>query len=344
MWLRDICVRASKLTKHSNKLQRSYSTDPTSAKAALLEKRRQRDHILRASTPEAILVAVNATHMTKTARHKHHLSATTTQLLGRALSAAAAMSSFMKGDERVILTWRGRGDVKTIYAEASRNGEVRGYVSPADLHLPSSTPLGYALRTGVLSVSQVLYHRAKPYESLVELAEGDVNSDVEQYYRLSEQIPTLLAMETVLSPVGEVLFSGGVLIQTVPQSDAPSASTEHVIDRYRAKLRALSPPSTLFLDETNSLEQLLHVIEPSVRPESMQKVLCDFYCRCSKQRFRDSLITLGPQQLRGVLQDMAQDTTCTCQYCNSRYVFSKQEVEQLLQHLTTGAANSDVKS
>lgn len=78
---------------------RHYSTDPKSAsKAALHEKRvrtsalytalltappqRQRDHLLRASTPEAILVAVNATHMTRTARHKHHLSGTTTQLLG----------------------------------------------------------------------------------------------------------------------------------------------------------------------------------------------------------------------------------------------------------------------
>ncbi len=33
---------------------------------------------------------------------------------------------------------------------------------------------------------------------MVELAEGDVNSDMEQYYRLPEQIRTLLAIETVL--------------------------------------------------------------------------------------------------------------------------------------------------
>jgi molecular chaperone Hsp33 len=278
--------------------------------------------------------------MTKTARHKHHLSGTTTQLLGRAMSAAAAMSSFMKGDERVTLTWRGRGDLKVVYAEASRNGEVRGYVSPANLHQPSSTPLGYALRTGVLSVSQVLYNRAKPYQSMVELAEGDVNSDVEQYFALSEQIPTLVAMETVLNGAGEVLFSGGLLIQTVPQSDAPSASTQHVIDRYRERLRSLSPPSVLFLEETKSLEQLLQVIEPNVRAESQQKLLCDFYCRCSKQRFRDSLITLGPQQLTDVLHGVEQETTCTCQYCNNRYVFSKQELQQLLDQLAAGNAPS----
>lgn len=131
------------------------------------------------------------------------------------------------------------------------------------------------------------------------------------------------------------MCSGGVLIQTVPQSDAPSASTQHVIDRYRDRLRALSPPSVLFLEETKSLEQLLHVIEPSVRPESYQKLLCDFYCRCSKQRFRDSLITLGPQQLRTVLHDTERETTCTCQYCNARYVFDKQEIEQLLEHLVS---------
>jgi len=241
----------------------------------------------------------------------------------------------MKGDERVSLTWRGRGDLKLVYAEASRNGEVRGYVTPPDLHQPSSTPLGYALRTGVLSVSQVLYNHAKPYQSVVELAEGDVNSDLEQYYRLSEQIPTLVAMETVLSGEGEVLFSGGVLIQTVPQTDAPSASTEHVIERYRARLRELSPPSVLFLEETKSLEQLLQVIEPhAIRADSYQKLLCDFHCRCSKQRFRDSLITLGREQLTSVMNDVEQETICTCQYCNNRYIFSKPELQQIIDQIS----------
>ncbi len=66
------------------------------------------------------------------------------------------MSSFMKGDERVSLRWRGRSDLKTMDDEASLNGEVRGYVTPADLYLPSSTPLGYALRTGAVQPRQAL--------------------------------------------------------------------------------------------------------------------------------------------------------------------------------------------
>lgn len=73
------------------------------------------------------------------------------------------MASTLKGEERVILEWKGTGGLEvklptllnphlqTVYAEAIRTGEVRGYVSDPSFSLPIGTPLGYALGPGTLT-------------------------------------------------------------------------------------------------------------------------------------------------------------------------------------------------
>ena len=44
------------------------------------------------------------------------------------MSAASLIASGLKGEERIQLIARGKGEVKTVYAEALQLGEVRGYL------------------------------------------------------------------------------------------------------------------------------------------------------------------------------------------------------------------------
>src|SRR5688500_12916663 len=85
-----------------------------------------------------------------------------------------------------------------------RTGEVRGYVSDPRIDMPSTTNLGYALRTGSLHttevnlinaclfcfiyVLQILYGQQKPYTSVVEIAGADVISDLAHYFKQVEQV------------------------------------------------------------------------------------------------------------------------------------------------------------
>lgn len=90
------------------------------------------------------------------------------------------------------------------------------------LDMPVSTPLGYALRTGTLHVTEILYGAKQPFRSVVEIAGADIVSDVTHYYRQVEQVPTHLDLDTYL--VGDkIMFSGGLLVQPLPQATPEEA-------------------------------------------------------------------------------------------------------------------------
>lgn len=44
------------------------------------------------------------------------------------MAAGATMAMSLKGEERITLDWTGEGPLKKIVVEATRTGEVRGYV------------------------------------------------------------------------------------------------------------------------------------------------------------------------------------------------------------------------
>jgi len=71
------------------------------------------------------------------------------------MAGIALISSLHKGDERIHAQWLGAGSVKIVSVEAQRNGEVRGYVTPADFYMPSNTPLGFAMKAGTLEIIKV---------------------------------------------------------------------------------------------------------------------------------------------------------------------------------------------
>jgi redox-regulated HSP33 family molecular chaperone len=93
--------------------------------------------------------------------------------------------------------------LQAIVVEAIRTGELRGYVSQPDFYLPPTAPIGYALRAGSLTSYKTLYDHAKPMQSTTPLAACDIASDVELHYQLSDQIPTIIDLDTVLSPSGD---------------------------------------------------------------------------------------------------------------------------------------------
>jgi molecular chaperone Hsp33 len=295
----------------------------------ILARRRTRDHILRASTEDLLIAIINNTNTTATARKRHNLSNLATKLLGRAMAGAAILASYLKGEERVILSFKGQGPMSLVYAEASRCGEVRGYVSHPRLEMPATTPLGYAMRAGTLQVSQILYKHAKPYESVVDLAEADITSDLENYFKMSDQIPAYVELETVLAPgSGDVVFAGGFIIQALPSRDG--RDTQAIINSVRERISKLSPPSVLFTEETKSLRELLDILSypEKVDDQYITKILVDFYCRCSKGRFAEKLVALGEDGMNRLEKeiDPIKGFITTCQYCNAQYTFSPEEI------------------
>lgn len=298
------------------------------------EKRRKRDHILKTFTETVRISVINNTTSVAEARRRHNLSDVATRLVGRTMAAAAMLAGWQYGEERIILTLQGNGPLDSITAEAIRTGEVRAYTTNPKLQMPVNTPLGFALGYGSLKVSKILYNHAKPYNSTTPLAKADVASDLEQYYRLSEQIPAHVDLETHINHKGEVTFSGGLIIEALPPRET-SQSNAKFVEPYIERLRHLPPMSVLFGEDLKSLREVLDKLAPGEFAEdTVEKLVTDFHCRCSKDKFKKNLITLGPDGLKQFFQLAGEEKALTCQFCATTYFLTEADMTDLTGELS----------
>lgn len=293
------------------------------------EKRRKRDHILKTFTETVRISVINNTTSVAEARRRHGLSDIATRMVGRAMAAASMLAGWQYGEERVILNFNGNGPMDQISVEAIRTGEVRAFTSNPKLIVPINTPMGFALGYGNLKVTKVLYNQAKPYHSVVPLAKADIASDIMQYYKLSEQIPAHVEVETHVNHKGEITFSGGLIIEALPPKVVGDSNAQYV-QPYVDRLLHLPPLSILFGEDLNSLRQVLDKVAPGEFAEdTVEKMVTDFHCRCSKDKFKKNLITLGPDGLRSFFQMAGEEKTLRCHYCNTSYFLTDTDMEEL---------------
>lgn len=293
------------------------------------EKRRKRDHILKTFTETVRISVINNTTSVAEARRRHGLSDIATRMVGRAMAAASMLAGWQYGEERINLNFTGNGPLDQINVEAIRTGEVRAFTTNPKLIVPINTPMGFALGHGNLKVSKILYNQAKPYHSVVPLAKADISSDIMQYYKLSEQIPAHVEVETHVNHKGEVTFSGGLIIEALPPKELGQSNAKYV-EPYINRLLHLPPLSILFGEDLNSLRQVLDKVAPGEFAEdTVEKMVTDFHCRCSKDKFKKNLMTLGPDGLRQFFQMAGEEKNLRCHYCNTTYFLTDADMDQL---------------
>ena len=57
-----------------------------------------------------------------------------------------------------------------------------------------------------------------------------------------------------------------------------------------------------------------------------------YRCYCSRDRVTRALISMGRQELSSLIEEQGQ-AELTCQFCDSVYRFSKEELEELLANM-----------
>src|SRR5206468_653690 len=157
------------------------------------------------------------------ARVRHGTLPTATAALGRALTAGLLLGGLSKADERVSLQWSGDAPLGSILVDATPGGQVRGFVSRPQTHLPARAgklDVGGAVGRGVLCVMRIPLGEASPYRSIVPLVSGEIGTDVASYLAGSEQIPSVVGVGVFVHADGRVGAAGGYLLQAMPGADA----------------------------------------------------------------------------------------------------------------------------
>ena len=274
------------------------------------------------------LYIARTTDIVQEARNRFDLHSCATAALGRTLSVGSLMGSMLKSEQEMLsITINGHGPIGTIMVDAYHDGHVRGFCSNPHVedvyHENGKLNVGAVVGTdGTLTVTKDL-HMQDNFVGTVQLQSGEIGEDFAYYFTLSEQTPTAVSVGVLVTPEGHVVSAGAMIIQMLPDAtETEIAYCEHI-------LSGLKPMSTLIYEyEDASLEQLAKDLfeDPNIL---MIQDIC-FSCPCSKQRMESALSTLKTEDL----EDLAKkDEGCeiTCNFCNERYHFSKEELESILE-------------
>lgn len=269
-------------------------------------------------------LAAETTALVEEARARHGTLPTATAALGRALTGALLLAGTLKRDERLSLEWSGDGPLRGVMADATPDGDARGYVGRPQVHLPpraGKLDVGGAVGRGVLCVMRVPLAGGSLYRSVVPIVSGEIGADLASYLDQSEQTPSAVAVGVWVESDGTVGAAGGYLLQALP--DAPS----DVLDDLAARVEAAPPPSDLVRRGVGAAGMLATLLGDTV--PTLERLPARFRCRCSHERVVGAMAALGRD---GLAELVAEDgrAEVVCDFCTTRYEVGRAELEAIL--------------
>ena len=258
----------------------------------------------------------------------HNATPVCAAAMGRLMTGTAMMGVMMKGDDEYVnVTIHGDGPMGTLVAVAN-HGDLKVTADNPRVQLPlredGKLDVGGAVgHTGRMTVMKSLGLR-EPYIGQIELVSGELGIDFANYYTVSEQQPSLVALG-VLTSGDAVLKAGGLLLQPMPGCE------DATIDQLELR-------SPMFADISRELsfapkEELLEDWFRGMEPQVLERIPLAYRCGCSRDKMERALISLGRKELQSLIDD-GIPAELGCHFCHSTYSFTVDELKQLLEQAT----------
>ncbi|AXK71353.1 Hsp33 family molecular chaperone HslO [Lysobacter sp. TY2-98] len=298
-------------------------TDPISADG--------RDHLVRFLIHRAGVRGVHV-RLDETWRHireREQYPAAAMTMLGQACAAAALFTGHAKVDGRLSVQMRSDGAIRTLFAECTAAGTLRGIVQLAeDAPGEVSADLRDLGHGGILAITienHGMDGEPVRYQGLVPLEAHRLDAAFEDYFRQSEQLPTRL----LLAANGDT--AAGLMVQKLPGDEGDADGW----NRIGALFDTLGEGELLATDAVHLLHRLFH--------EDGVELLADkplaFGCSCSRARVESMLVAIGDEEAR--LAAAGGEARIRCEFCGQSYVFSPDEVDTLFETARREMASPD---
>lgn len=254
---------------------------------------------------------------------RHNYPDTVRTQLGTALAAVALLSLSIKFDGTMILQIRGKGPLRSLVAQISNTGNMRGLARWEGLVPAGNLKEVFGDAQMVISVMKDSGER---YQSIVAL-EGDTLTDaLRAYFLQSEQLPSSFQLFVHRDRVS------GLFLQALPETHRSQAFADAGAESERDEnwnrinmLAATVQEEEMFaLTAERLLLNLFHEEEVRLHePRPLQ-----FACTCSRAKVERTLIAMGHAELLSIIND--EDTIkVDCEFCNQHYEFDTTDVDAL---------------
>ena len=254
----------------------------------------------------------------------HGCTPVCTAALGRLITGTAMLGIMMKGEkENVTVTIKGDGPMGTLVAVAD-HGKIRACADDPKVEMPLR-------EDGKLDVGSAIGHHGRMivikdlnlkenYIGQSELVSGEIAMDFAQYFTVSEQQPSLVALGVLVSG-NAVLKAGGLLIQPLP------GCPDEIIDQLELR-------SPMFADISREMtfapiEQLCEDWFRGMNPKILERTPVSYTCSCSRERMERALISLGRKELTALIEE-DQGAELVCHFCHNKYFFTTEQLRELL--------------
>lgn len=229
-------------------------------------------------------------------------------LLGEAAVASALFTGHVKVDGRLSVQLRGAGALRTLFAECTAAGTVRGIARIAeDARDPGGLEeLGDdALLAITIENPGIGSRDAARYQGLVPLDAPDLSEAFESYFVQSEQLPTRILL------AAGAHHATGLMLQKLPADGGDDDGW----NRASALFSTLGAAELLDTPAAALLHNLFH--EES--PQQLGGRKLSFACSCSRERVAEMLASLGRDEAEAALIDGV--ARIRCEFCGQAYEF-----------------------
>lgn len=274
------------------------------------------------------VICANTTELVEKARKIHDLSPVTTAAFGRLLTITALMGNEMKNEkDKLTIQMKGNGPIGMMVTVANNFPVVKGYVANPVIDLPlnedGKLDVGGAVgNSGFINVIKDIGMK-EPYIGVSTITSGEIAEDFAEYFAKSEQKNTAVALGVLVDKNG-VKSAGGYMITPMPDATDEEISQ---IEQSIFKAGAISR----MLDEKLSLLEIAKKVTGDNNIEVIEENITPIYeCDCSKEHMSEALATLDKNVLKEMIEEDGK-AELVCHFCNKKYEFSKEELEDILE-------------
>lgn len=256
------------------------------------------------------LSVLETTALVNDAIRIHNLDDKSAEILGGMLTAAAYMAGCLKSERGAIsLSVKSCDGSATVSVSGDINGHIRGYIDGGE----------GGLKGGTLTVikDDGFY---RPFVGTCELKAPDVSENLMQYFHISEQIPTAVAIGVKVKN-GVCTAAGGVVMQLLP------GTTEENMDRAEDRMQAFV--NVVDVVENYGAEGIMNeYFSEATKDSGVYLTFPEYKCNCARKKISGVIVPLGKAELESILAEQGE-IKVHCHYCNKDYKFNQQDVDEL---------------
>ena len=246
-------------------------------------------------------------------------------LLAEALAACALIADIIKIDGSVSLQIQSPSLIKLMLVEIDHQGHIRGLLqtNPELDDQLNNESFNFAkwVANGQMAIT-INPDKGQRYQGVVPLDKATLAECLEDYFNLSEQLPTHIKI------FANADRAFGIFVQTLPQEASSSIGNEQISQAFEhvtALTQTIKFEEAFELEHQELLYRLFHQDEVSIYPEKAIR----FQCSCSRERNMDALTTIEPSELMDIIEQQGE-IEMVCDFCSNAETFNRQQILDLL--------------